>query len=79
MICIIPSSVLPLSSVANESKETLASQPNLIDKLANAALISNAGAVESDISDESVEDNDEYSDESSEEYEIGRAPCRERV
>lgn len=57
-----------VSFVANESKETLASQPNLIDKLANAALISNAGAVESDISDESVEDNDEYSDESSEEY-----------
>ncbi len=58
-----------VSFVANESKETLASQPNLIDKLANAALISNAGAVESDISDESVEDNDEYSDESSEDIE----------
>ena len=58
-----------VSFVANESKETLAAQPNLIDKLANAALISNAEAVESDISDESVEDNDEYSDESSEDIE----------
>ncbi len=57
-----------VSFAANETKETLTSQPNLIDKLANAALISNAEAVESDIIDESVEDNDEYSDESSEEY-----------
>ena len=53
---------------ANESKETLASQPNLIDKLATAAVIGNTGSVESDVIDEHVDDNEEYYDDSSEDY-----------
>ena len=57
-----------VSFAANETKETLASQPNLIDKLANAALIGNSGFVESDVSDEYVDDNDEYYDDSTEDY-----------
>jgi len=60
------SDIVPFS--VDESKETMASQPNLIDKLANAALIGNTGSIESDVNDEYVDGNDEYYVDSSEEF-----------